>query len=279
MRKKIKLVTIGIVTADRYPMLLSLLRSLATIDHVTAHKTEIIVLDNSVNDGPVSSREWNAMLTVLTLCGFTVRYTKILHGYNIYQLRQMILDMCESRYLWFLDDDCIIVRDPLAIMLGAMQYMNDSYGFVQGAVIDCDNTEGFSDWSIQKDKLVEIGGTPCWYYWYKESYRIPIIKMTNANVLINVRIAKDVGGYIYKGERVFEAYRGNADTYLGAKLASVSQCLFTSDARVFHYPAEKRNFVRDFSWMFPILEDGCSKKVVEALYAYHKAKHGSNGSI
>lgn len=257
--------TLGIVTADRYDKLSHLLRSLPTL----FQRFHIAIIDNSIDGSWVRSSEWWRLFDFLSYNGFDTHYLMISHGLSMFSLRQTLLESCETSLLWFVDDDVAFVENPLTPLV--QRYgLNPNCGYVQGSKIDIENTEGYSNWAIEKTTKESIGEIPCWFYKYAKHWYAKTCVMDCGNVLVDVKKAKAVGGFNCEG--VVSGHAGE-DVLLGARLSSRYPCYYESKSIAFHFPKQRMRFgTKDPKWLWPQLEKECSKTVLKNLWQFYNTK-------
>lgn len=253
-------VTAGIVTADRYDRLELLLSSLL----VLPYRFRVVVIDNSKE-----KKSLDCVEKLLKLNGFTVSILKIAYGASMFELRQDLLNFCQTKYLWMLDDDVLLPGNALAPYLD----IDNDFGFLQGSKVDLENTESYTDYAIDKD-LIEManGNIPCWFYRYAHHGVVRTCVMDCGNVFIDVKNAKSLGGFKYTGTQPVDNRTGE-DILMGARLASVYPCFYVSKSLVFHKPLPKMRFIdKDPIWLWDIIEKESSPEVTRQLFEFYKGK-------
>ena len=264
-------VTLGIITADRYDRLFSLLQSLAS----QPYRFRILTIDNSRRLKDWKSRDQARVQNFLRYTGFEHTIEVVVPGQSMFQLRQTLLEGCTTKFLWMADDDVALVGSPLdAFLLGAIK----KFGYLQGTKVDIENTEGYADHSVFAEELQTApGGIPKWFYLYKKelSFYPPTCVMDCGNVFIDVQAAKSVGGFSLRLPLSYTKGKTSEDVLLGGRLASKYDCRYVSDSIVFHFPKRKMRFkTKDPRWLLSLDPKllRINKKVREQLNAFYRSK-------
>jgi len=268
-------ITIGIISANREDMLLSLLRSLPGLKH----RCKILLIENSGNMS--ASQEFEDALAFLEYVGFEVGCTWQKQGQTMFQLRQQLLERCPTRYMWMIDDDVALVGDPLDTFLQMQRGLPDAiisgnFGYLQGSKIDIRNTEGYDDWQIAATSIsLAVGNIPRWFYDYSTLVIADTCVMDCGNVFLDVKRALEVRGFKVPKVLDKQEYTGE-DVLMGARLASNYCCLFASNLKVYHFPKSKMRFkTKDPRWLLNSKVDlGISEEIKERLDAFYGSKFG-----
>lgn len=273
---KLEDITLGIITKDRYERLLPLLRSVSILEPF-----KVLVIDNSPNsmvrqDFEGEFTELGITLRLLEWLGFDIGYQVRPFMTSMFQLRNLLLEECRTKYLWVIDDDVEFVGNPLKAYL---EFPFEPFGYLQGSKVDNRNTEGYKDYAVFKNSLVTApGDIPCWYYYYDSPACAPTCVLDCGNALINVACAKEVGGFTHPTERGTKEMTGE-DILMGARLSSKYMCFFLSSSKVLHFPKQKMRFkTKDPKWLWPTLEKECSREVLRRLREFYDSKFDWSGT-
>lgn len=271
-------VSLGILTADRYDRLVSLLMSMPMLPY----RCGISILDNSKE--PIVL-ETTPYLQFLESVGFKVRITRVPAGTNMFALRHLLLSTCTTRFLWMLDDDVALVDNPLQPFLEQVAWFYQyerHFGYLQGSKVDIINTEGYSDWAIRQEEVqFASGGIPKWFYTYdllscsKLQYQTCVADC--GNIFIDVEKAIDVGGFRLDLPNEQLAGLTSEDVLFGGRLASKYSCYYIPQSVVFHFPKEKMRFkTKDPRWLFELGYEKIriSGFIKDKLNAFYESKFG-----
>jgi len=261
MGKFLNDVTLGCISADRYDRLESLLLSLP----ILPEQFNILVIDNSK-----IKKSLERVVEVLEYNGFLVQLVELKFGKSMFRLRQELLDRCNTKFLWLLDDDVVLSGNPLQAFLDVM---DDAFGYLQGSKIDIFNRDNVDDWKIY-EKYIKItnGRIPCWFYQYDVHGVVDTCVADCGNIFINVPLAKVVGGFKYTGNQSLKNRTGE-DVLFGARIASRYPCAYVSNSIVFHLPRKQARFIdKDPKWLWDTIVKECSSEVVERLEQFYKGK-------
>ena len=170
-------VAIIVVTFNRKNLLRENLK--AILDNAY-HDYEVLIIDNCSTDGTYEYIE--DLLNNSTV--FYYRTEKNIGGAGGFNFGMKKAYQHDCEYMWLMDDDCIVHRDSLTVLLHQNDVLSGNYGFLSSKVLWKDRT--LCKMNVQKKNIFQKNQD-----W--QSPIVPIHMATFVSFFIPTRIVLDVG--------------------------------------------------------------------------------------